>query len=486
MKYYVLLLLLMLPMAFAQVHVPFVAQSGILLQDNTVDLLGDVTDYHMLSYVCANQACSEVQRSLADVQSSGNSAQLDFMFPAQLQSPYGYVLYFFKPGYITWEARADLHGTGSIAQQHVSLLQAESCRAHIDEFEVINELYPNQPLMIDIASRLSATTQSALQKANPHLYVPSMLAEYYKVQTQIRLEIVNVDTQQVVHTETRIYHINASDTVRTQFSWTPQDIGRYQARVTSDVIDTKCASSFESSSSKGFNVITQNPKEMCYVLINNLQTRPVNGRVGDLLNISFDTVSQYYDDIGQLYPIDANVTVDIRYLDSIQYHASRMVFSGTHEFGWTPLVGGEHHITVLADVVCPYDDVVVDVAEQTYFVRGSTRPEFDALPPITLFKNSGFNQDILNLSLFARDADNDPLTFTIVGQSDEDVVFCGLHNAMLSCTVAQDTIGQSNVTISVTDGSTVEYQDLLVSVVERRVDSMMVRFAAFDRAINDT
>src|SRR5690606_3963853 len=80
-------------------------------------------------------------------------------------------------------------------------------------------------------------------------------------------------------------------------------------------------------------------------------------------------------------------------------------------------------------------------------------PVLQPLPNQVLDKNSGLNSQLIDLTQYASDADNDPLTFTIVGQTNPSVVDCIIEqNRYISCDVEPNVIGNSQVTVRVSDG----------------------------------
>ncbi|MBS3117873.1 hypothetical protein J4430_03270 [Candidatus Woesearchaeota archaeon] len=83
-------------------------------------------------------------------------------------------------------------------------------------------------------------------------------------------------------------------------------------------------------------------------------------------------------------------------------------------------------------------------------------PVFSVIPTVTFGRNSGFHDNAVDLRAFVSDADTpvDSLIFSIVGQTNPSVVSCNLDsNRFVDCSVENRMVGTSQVTVSVSDGS---------------------------------
>ncbi|MFW5746035.1 MAG: hypothetical protein ACOCWQ_00615 [Nanoarchaeota archaeon] len=434
-----------------------------------------LNDVNVVGYVCSSADCATTERTLFSPTSTGADNRIQLTYPTVLQNHHGYGIIFYKPGYVTWEVKANWYGTNSNDPQgpfNAFLSKVEGCRAPVDTFRVINDAHPNQPIMINVSTSLDANTRSALSHSGPLDIVPSFLESYYQVETQLRLEILDEQGNQV-HSESRIFHIDFDSHEYIQFTWTPTETGRYTARVTSNVLDSKCESKFPEYSQKEFSIINQGPKEFCYVLLNNLSALPVKQKIDDPLTISVESIANYYDEFGELHPLAAQLHLSISHQGAEVHADDAAVPVGqvdqyqTTTFNYVTEREGEHGVQVTATAPnCPYDNITTDIVSQSYFVEGSQPPVFTALPDQEFFKNSGLHEDILDLDDYASDAENDPLQFAIEQQSNTDVVTCDIDSQnMVDCEVQPGETGMSAVTFSVTDGSSFSSQIMLVSVV---------------------
>ncbi|MBS3095206.1 PKD domain-containing protein [Candidatus Woesearchaeota archaeon] len=84
-------------------------------------------------------------------------------------------------------------------------------------------------------------------------------------------------------------------------------------------------------------------------------------------------------------------------------------------------------------------------------------------------QNSGLNNNLVDLFAYTHDSDNTPeqLTYAIVSQTNQGTVSCVLDsNRFIDCTTQPDKIGESDITVSVSDGTTTETDTFRVNVLE--------------------
>ena len=99
---------------------------------------------------------------------------------------------------------------------------------------------------------------------------------------------------------------------------------------------------------------------------------------------------------------------------------------------------------------------LTDSATATFEVEGvaNTAPKLDDIPDQVLDKDSGLNDDLVDLWDYASDdeSSDSELDFTIKSQTNEDVVFCSIEdNRYLECEVEDDETGYSYVVVKVED-----------------------------------
>ncbi len=85
-----------------------------------------------------------------------------------------------------------------------------------------------------------------------------------------------------------------------------------------------------------------------------------------------------------------------------------------------------------------------------------TFPPILSIPTQNLLKNSGYNDNILNLKSYTTDADTpiNNIIYSIISQSNITLLNCSIDvNKYLDCNVKNDTIGFSQITVSASDGT---------------------------------
>ena len=247
--------------------------NGIVTYTNT-----PITNVSAIGYVCTNGDCSTIGNTLwgGAAINSGALDNMQLTYPTTLQNANGYGVYYYTPDYITWESNPNWWGTTETDPQgpyNVYVGKKEGCHAPIDTFTVVNDVQPNVPLVIGIDASLDSTTYAAIRQAGPLDYIPPNLAnQYYSVDTRITLEIYDWNDN-LVETQVQDTVISFSGSVRVEFTWTPTISGDYRAIAYTDVTDSKCSSSIQQETQKNFHVLSEDPRNMCYTLLNNLDRK---------------------------------------------------------------------------------------------------------------------------------------------------------------------------------------------------------------------
>ncbi len=403
-----------------------------------------LTDTHVIGFVCSSANCATVSAALdlsngqvisdinnAPVLNSGNSDNLTLVYPTTLQSSYGYGVYVFKDDYIPWGFTADYWGTNPADPQGPFdnfPSRKESCFAPIVNFTVLNDVYKNLPLIVDVNATLDADTFSAIRSAGPLDYAPpQLLDQYYSVNTSVTLVIRNSNND-IVHTNTTYMLIPYSSSKHIRFTWTPAVEGTYNASVITGVPDAKCLqdSVIPQSQSKFFNVWATAPKNACYTLINGLSYSPEFGEAGKQMNFAFNKISNYannydiWDSRYDLTPVSTwatylikNSTDDTVFIQTTSLPANPNNSTPvTFKFSWTPTIAGDYTTLVSGisdDVKCltvsnPQDtetttlrvsEIILDILLPSITVLHPANGQAFAVPIITV---NGTASDNVGLS----------------------------------------------------------------------------------------
>jgi hypothetical protein len=459
---------------------------------NLIKTTTPITAYNAIGYVCASANCATVGNSLwgGSVLSSGYSGRGNYMlstFPTTLQSQYGYGIYFYKPGYITWEQNPGFWGTDAsdpAGPYSVYITRKQTCYSPIANFQVTNAVQPNIPVVMDVQANLDATSYSAFVHHGPLSFTPSQLvSDYYSVKTKIMLKIYRDGI--LVHTASKDANIGFSGSVNVQFTWTPTDYGTYKAVVTTDVPDQKCISSAERQAERIFEILPAEPAKECYTILNNLATDNQFPRVGDNLHVTFTKISNYAESDMSLIPVPATVTYQI-----VRQVDSTVVKSGTlnlpananakdpvsYGFDWQTAGSSQGVYTIIITGQCssercaglknPVDQASIEV---TLAAAQRFAPVLEGLPDLSLRMNAPAQIRFIDLHQYTTDRDTplSGITYYMVSQGNTALINCRLEaNRYVSCDAPYaGRYGSSLITIEANDGEFADRDSFLVTVI---------------------
>ena len=352
---YVILALLLVPFASAYADITF---------DFNVD---DVQGY---AYNCLNDECSDVSSFGGSFigGSGSDDGQVTVRFPSTLQNS-GYALYFVSEGYVPLEGKFTYHTYGNngyvSATLPASFYQLDSCQAIIDDFSLVNEVYANEPLAVNISSRADAVVASAFTEAGDVVYVPAHLKdEFYSADVSVGYEVYSdsglVHSAEVLFTTETGNPLFQDEMGEVHFIWTPVEDGDYDVVAYTKVIDNQCSSSLEASTEKELTVLPARPTNECYTLLNGLDLLTQDAQVGKELDFSVDKISNYANNNHALSPVDTDLTISVYNNDELVYSefveavANPDVYDSTEVFfSYTPATAGELQIQVGGIAQCP-------------------------------------------------------------------------------------------------------------------------------------
>lgn len=235
---------------------------------NNVDVLG---------YPCNDDGCNSLNLNslLSGSGNSGAASTLSLIFPTNLATPYGYALYYFRPGYAPQEYKATWNGNGQTSY-NIPFNKISNCKANITN--------PG----IDVNSttgEVEATSVVRSAFTDPHNgvgYVPVYYTIYYSSSVRIDFDVLDEDGNVVFHRDMiRNIYMDQSYAVRYDFVLQP---GNYTAVWSTNVIDSKCSSSIGQTRQMNFEVPGAVPPQES---INVTLIAPPNGTVADQANITF-------------------------------------------------------------------------------------------------------------------------------------------------------------------------------------------------------
>ena len=323
----------------------------------------NVNDVTVEAFNCLDESCSTVSSfsgTLPDGNSTTNS-QLRIFYPTDLATPNGYVVFHFAKGNVPIVSRAMWEGNGvSEKPEEVSFSKIKTCRSVVDTFSVTNDAKPNIPLVFNVSSSLDATTRSAFKLNNLAGFVPDSYSQDF-FSSDVKVSLLITDTTGAkVNEQVQEFKaangtaIRADQSVRTEFSWTPDKTGRFTAIVTSEVTDDQCENTDQQASAKMFDVLAQEPVGECYTLLNDLAATNPNPKVGEIVKVSFSKISNHADSSGVLTSLPTNVSylvtdksgnVLLSKTETLAANSDN-VAKTTHEFEFTALREDNHIISV--------------------------------------------------------------------------------------------------------------------------------------------
>ena len=451
--------------------VDYVIREG-LVDENSVltTTTTPVTNFNVLGFTCLDSTCSNLGAQIFSV-NSGVSDSIQLTYPTTLQSQFGYAVYFYKDGYITWEQNPNWFGTDATDPQGPFtkyLGKKTSCAAPIDSFETVNVIQPNIPIIITLDASLDATTYAAIQSSGPLDAIPAALADHYSVDTNVTL-VIEDDQGNVVFTQVQQITIPFSGSQRVEFTWVPAEIGEYLATATTDVTDGKCLTSQQQYVEKQIHVMDEVPQNVCYTLLNNVALNDKFPTAGETITITGEKISNHADEFSILTPVDTliNYYAVHRTSGALIASGSMLVQANANNFDPQPFSfnvaipstsTGFNDIIVTAgasDVMCNGLNSLEETSSLSLFanLKPNTAPKLSNIPDITVLEGSPALDNVIDLHSFTADTDTllTDLRYSIVTQSNPSLITCSIDsNRYVDCTAPIGS-GYAQVTVQVSD-----------------------------------
>lgn len=333
--------------ASATVQANFHTYYSIIKNDGTFNQTNIPVDgFRVDGYLCSNADCSVIGSQVSSLTSSTDGNNIVLNFPTNLQSPNGYLLYFYKDGYIGFEGSGiKVSGSGSWAGPNVYLSKKATGWAPIMDLNVTDEVYPNTPIEVGMNIGVDADTYSAIVDSR-HSNVP--LNE--TVKTLVTFEIVNSDGN-VVYSDYKTVNVEYSGTKPVSFNYTgfkDGEEGEYKFLVYTDVVDDKILDSVRQTATAKLDVLKNNSNNYWYSLVSGLKMSPAIPEVDKTVNFNFHYISAHVDEDGNVNPTGTYIKVQI-------FKDSNLIETHPYSFGSD---AGEFNFTKVFDEVGSYNLVV--------------------------------------------------------------------------------------------------------------------------------
>jgi hypothetical protein len=329
------------PVAYSNIYYGIIEDDAGLTTSTTA-----ISDFDVIGYSCATNNCTTIGAQVPGLTNHTDTSSILVTFPTTQITPYGYVLYFYKDGYIGWEQRnVKVSGTNASITNAPSVIYLSKKRngfAPIMNLTVQEEVPTNQPIRVGFNVSVDADTYSAIERATQ-----SDMPLNEEVETLVTLEIYNASGQ--VYTASQTVSIPYSQSVPINFD-VPSfaNPGRYDLIVGTDVTDEKILNSMEQGAGAFFNVIQANLTNYTYTLIDHLQITPALPRLGDNIVFTFDYLSGYINETGGYNPANTNLTMMVTgyYGGIISIDTASVGSSGTYSFNTTFTVNGSYVVWI--------------------------------------------------------------------------------------------------------------------------------------------
>jgi len=228
----ILAAILFTALATATVYESNYVYDGIIKADGTetkgtTTALKPITGVSVVGYTCQDEACETATRLWPNTMNTGNDNIIVLSYPTELQSQDGYLVYFFKKGYVPYAVRADWYGEGNAGSYNNYLRKFETGSAQIANFKISDTNVQQGETITITADILSPSVYTK------NWYVPDEVKKHLKDKVEVTLEIDG----EIVKTKT--LNIKWSTQENVEFSWTPDEEGEYIIRIITEITDNK-------------------------------------------------------------------------------------------------------------------------------------------------------------------------------------------------------------------------------------------------------
>ena len=414
---------------------------------------------------------------------SGSNNYITVEYPGTVY-PTNYATYFYKEGYLPLAYRvAGDYGTGLHFDYNNYFEQMEEAHAPVGSFTILNTVYQNEPLQINIEASLDAETRSAFSDAGiPPYFVPEQYKEeFYSAETKVTLNIYN-PMGSLTHTESKTINIYMDESEKVEFAWTPTIAADgYSAEIVTEVIDNQVASTTKESTAKIFDVLPARPEDECYVILNELDTDKQFPIVNEEITISYTKISNYAasDYSKTAVPMDAayeiktgqhNPAGTVVYSDNKEIPATSTDTPAKQTFKWTPDTVGWYTIYVTGQCTGPLCEGKInhqETASKEIYVQAV--PAFD----IT------FTIKDIHTAEPIEDAQITVYTATAQTNSNGVAVFEGFHEGTYAYTVEHAEYHSKHGTIKI--GNVDLYVDISLERKEQSPDNHAPTIISFPK-----
>ena len=392
MKKILLILLVFLVLAF-----PVNASATITyyFKDSQGNYLDDVD---VIIYDCENSDCSQVSIPNMIIPNQGNSSNfgLDYditmTYPTNLETPYGYGVYYTKSCYLPVESVATWHGSGS-TDKIIYFNQKEDAISEINYLKINDDLV-NDGITYNINQNENINIGASIQSAfsdypGAPVYVPGHLKEeFYSSLVEASLTITKEN--QIVYSDFKDYNIYMDDSQLVDFDdFSLSESGLYKMEFKTFVNDCQVKNSIEQ------------------VFVAYLNVNQISGNHAPVL----DPIDNIRVAEGAMVKITATASDIDGDVLSFSIDDSRFTQTSDGVFEWQTKTGdlGEYLVTVkVEDGSGAKDGQRVKIEVLRKLVPGNSEPELNFIGNKEVYEN-----EVLEFIISGDDIDGDVLNYDI-------------------------------------------------------------------------
>ena len=208
------------------------------------DTDNEISGVSVIGFVCNNDACTSNTRLWANTLSTGRDNEIILQYPTDLKSDYGYLVYFFKPGYVPYKVSSDWNGEGNVGPYNNYLYKIDDGSAPIEDFQL-------SKTQVETNEQVTVTAKILAPRVNSDdiEFIPAQLKnDYYSDKVKVTL-YVNQQAKE-------IKNINMPwDTEQNvEFTYTPTDAGTYSIQIQTVITDSKFSDPYIKTEGAQLNV----------------------------------------------------------------------------------------------------------------------------------------------------------------------------------------------------------------------------------------
>ncbi len=204
-----------------------------------------VTNVRAVNYVCTSNNCATLGTELSDA-NSGSSSSITVNYPLPVLNSHGYATYWMAPGYRMQEMGWIPTASGS-STEDFNFEKYASCSAPVNSVTANAAVNEGQALAVTVSVHSSQHEANEIPYAEPS--DADIVRDYLSARTNVTITIRNASNA-VVYTASSDNYIREDTNLNFAFSWTPNyaQAGSYTITATTNVIDSKCSSATQVTS----------------------------------------------------------------------------------------------------------------------------------------------------------------------------------------------------------------------------------------------